>query len=204
MASLHIGGERVACALGGPSKQPALSFRGAVVAAEPPLADAELTPAAALAGSVALARRGGCSFAEKAERAAAAGAVALLVSDSQEATTPFVPGGTEESPIPVLGVRQSAHETLAGSAEHTVLTIADAAAVARLFQLCQGGDGEEVLAAAALRDAAEAAGAEAWAAANKYGSTPLHFLCEHNSVSAELLEAAASGGASAEAWAAAA
>ena len=80
MASLRVGGERVACALGDrPSDQPALSYSGAVVAAEPPLADAELTNAAALAGSVALARRGGCSDTEKAERAAAAGAVALLV-----------------------------------------------------------------------------------------------------------------------------
>jgi hypothetical protein len=111
MASLRVGGERIVCALGSRGDDaPAVSYRGAVVATDPPLANAELTNAAALVGKVALARRGGCPFAQKAERAAAAGAVALLVSDSEEAATPFTPGGTEDSLILVLGVPLGARD----------------------------------------------------------------------------------------------
>ena len=48
------------------------------------LADAELTNAAELTGKVAVVRRGGCMFSEKARRAQAAGAEALLVVNTDD------------------------------------------------------------------------------------------------------------------------
>eukprot|EP01045_Picozoa_sp_COSAG04_P008513 COSAG04_NODE_473_length_13807_cov_13.893499_8_plen_117_part_00 len=64
---------------------------------------------------MAFAHRGGCPFAEKVERVAAAGAVALLVVNTEDGL--MEPGGVEESPIPVLMVRKSAGEALASTAE---------------------------------------------------------------------------------------
>jgi hypothetical protein len=55
-----------------------------LVRAQPPLADAELTNVAALAGAVALVHRGGCSFVEKAARAQAAGALAVVFVNNDE------------------------------------------------------------------------------------------------------------------------
>ena len=70
---LLVDGEPLEFALGDRADSaPELRFRGGAVATQPPLADAELTNADELAGAVALVHRGECSFAEKAERAAAA------------------------------------------------------------------------------------------------------------------------------------
>eukprot|EP01045_Picozoa_sp_COSAG04_P010434 COSAG04_NODE_639_length_11692_cov_5.494480_6_plen_983_part_00 len=65
------------------------------------------------------------TIAEKAERAAAAGAVALLVVNTEDKLRP--PGGVEESPIPVLMVRASAGAALA-SAEELALTLESSSA----------------------------------------------------------------------------
>ena len=87
---------------------------GPVVRADPPHADGPLANAAALAGAIAVARRGECTFDEKAARAAAAGAAALVVVNS--ADEPFPPSG-EGAEIHVVGVAAGAAEALAAAAE---------------------------------------------------------------------------------------
>jgi hypothetical protein len=59
----------------------------AAVAAAPELADAELTNAAELRGKVAVVWRGGCPFLDKARRAQAAGAVAVIVVNNDSRNT---------------------------------------------------------------------------------------------------------------------
>eukprot|EP01045_Picozoa_sp_COSAG04_P012402 COSAG04_NODE_834_length_9992_cov_54.919786_5_plen_1490_part_00 len=121
---LLVDGEPLEFALGDrPEGAPELRFRGAVVATQPSLVDAELTNAATLAGAVALAHRGGVPFDEKVERTAAAGAVALIVVNTDDEL--LEPAGVAVFPIPVLMVRSSAGEKLA-SAEELALTLAAA------------------------------------------------------------------------------
>ncbi len=61
-------------------------------------------PANTFTGSIALVRRGTCSFAIKANNAAAAGAVAMVLANNQAgAIAPSVPGTT----IPVFGITQA-------------------------------------------------------------------------------------------------
>ena len=67
------------------------------VAAEPVLADAALTNAAGLAGMVAVVRRGGCQFHEKARWVQKAGAVAMVVVNAKDARAP----NTEDAPLPL-------------------------------------------------------------------------------------------------------
>jgi len=54
------------------------AFRGRVVFARPPLADAELQNAAQVLGNIVVIRRGGVTFFDKARRAAAAGASGII------------------------------------------------------------------------------------------------------------------------------
>jgi hypothetical protein len=54
------------------------AFRGRVVFARPPLADAELQNAAQVLGNIVIIRRGGVTFFDKARRAAAAGASGII------------------------------------------------------------------------------------------------------------------------------
>lgn len=114
---LLVDGVVVEFALGGRivPTDPGLEYCGAVVSAQPELADAELTNTAAIDSAVVLAHRGGCTFLEKAERAAAAGAVALIIINSDNKLGH--PGGVEASPIPVLLVRQSDGEELHSATE---------------------------------------------------------------------------------------
>ena len=88
-----------------------LNYRGPVVATDPLHANAELTNGEALVDSVALAHRGGKSkFAEKARRVAAAGAIALVVVNTEEKL--ITPTNVDKSTIPVLLVSNSDGETL--------------------------------------------------------------------------------------------
>ena len=75
--TLAIGGEAVEFAVAGFGPQAARLGPTAAAAAEPLLADSDLTNLAELAGKVAVVRRGGCKFLAKARRAQAAGAVAM-------------------------------------------------------------------------------------------------------------------------------
>ena len=107
-----------------PRDAPHLRYRGRVVATQPSHASTELTNAAELSGAVAVAHRGECTFAEKARRAAAAGAVALLVVNAEdwEFHAPVVDGVE----LPVLMVRQSA----GAEAGELTLTLESGAAAA--------------------------------------------------------------------------
>lgn len=77
----------------------------AVVLAAPPLAESELTNGAELSGAIALVHRGGgVSFAAKASRAQAAGALAVIIAD-EEVIAPAA-GAAEEAAhcrLPLLG-----------------------------------------------------------------------------------------------------
>eukprot|EP01046_Picozoa_sp_COSAG06_P001420 COSAG06_NODE_46_length_29282_cov_16.235770_4_plen_1153_part_00 len=127
---LMLDGEPLEFALGDRRDAvPELRFRGPVVATQPPLAHAELTNAEALAGAVAVAHRGGCKFIEKANHAAAAGAVALVVVNTEDEL--MTPGHVEELSIPVLMVRKSAGEVLASAGEVALVLESGAARKAR-------------------------------------------------------------------------
>eukprot|EP01047_Picozoa_sp_COSAG01_P050130 COSAG01_NODE_5035_length_4533_cov_1.888814_2_plen_129_part_00 len=88
----------------------AVQYRGAAVATVPAHADTEMIvePASALTGKVAIAVRGKCSFSDKARRSAAAGAVALIVANTDD--EPFPPSG--EGSIQVVLVGRSDGEQL--------------------------------------------------------------------------------------------
>lgn len=117
------------------------------MATQPRQVEAELSNAAELAGAVALVDRGVVPFAEKAERAAAAGAVALIVVNTEENL--FSNMGVEDSPIPVLMARKSAGEALASGAE-LALTVESAAASA-----ARAAEAHAVTKAAAHKQAAD-------------------------------------------------
>lgn len=62
----------------------------------------------ALAGNIALIDRGTCTFVSKAQKAQAAGAVAVLIADNVAAGSPLSPGGSDPSiTIPVVGITQA-------------------------------------------------------------------------------------------------
>ena len=83
----------------------ALGAEAACVRAEPPLAEAELTNAAELAGAVAVIGRGGCTFVEKARRAQAAGAVGVIIVNTEDTLlAPADDGSGGDIRIPVVGV----------------------------------------------------------------------------------------------------
>ena len=86
---LKIGGEAVAFAVARFGPQAARLEPTAAALAEPLLVDSELTNAAELAGKVAVVRRGGVQFFEKARRVQAAGAVAMVVVNTEDAPSPM-------------------------------------------------------------------------------------------------------------------
>jgi hypothetical protein len=87
-------------------------FRGRLAFADPPLADAELLNADEVRGNICVIRRGGCSFFDKARRAASAGASAIIfvnnVDDVFFAECEGVPCS-----IPSVTVPLAAYERLA-------------------------------------------------------------------------------------------
>ena len=95
------------------------------VLAEPRHADSLLSNAAQLQGNVALVERGHVSFVEKARRAQQAGAIALIIINSDD--TPYVPlgmQGDDEVLIPVVCVRRRDGAVLT-QANHTTLISID-------------------------------------------------------------------------------
>lgn len=58
-----------------------------LVRADPPRAETEIVNATELSGAIALIYRGACSFTEKAQRAQAAGAVAVVFVNSDDEET---------------------------------------------------------------------------------------------------------------------
>jgi hypothetical protein len=90
---------------------PPLTLARVALLCSPALANAPLRNSEATCGNIAVAERGGVSFVEKARRAQDAGAIALVVINSDEAD--FVLLAMETDPgddiaIPVVCVRQSA------------------------------------------------------------------------------------------------
>ena len=110
----------------GPSNG-SLDWRGRLVATDPPLAEAELANAAALIGKVALTYRGAVSFAEKAARVAAAGALALVVVNNMPVGLrfrPADPGNEYTGSMPVFGVSAQDGEALVSAGEGVRLVLA--------------------------------------------------------------------------------
>ncbi len=118
--------------LGLPTSPPGLAaiapFSGEAVTAEPDLACEPITNAAALAGKVALIRRGACTFDIKAGHAADAGAVAVLIVDNAFTDAPVEIGGPHE--LPTFRLRQLDGEALiAASPIQVSLDVADTTSV---------------------------------------------------------------------------
>eukprot|EP01046_Picozoa_sp_COSAG06_P007897 COSAG06_NODE_394_length_16313_cov_11.756568_6_plen_897_part_00 len=117
--TLLADGKPVPCTFGfGPAAP--LEYSGAIVATDPARAEAPLTNAAGLRGKLALTVRGECAFAEKAERAAEAGAVAVIVVNSEPGDVTCAPGDPDNKyrgSVPVLGVSAGVGERLGAAAE---------------------------------------------------------------------------------------
>jgi hypothetical protein len=117
--TLLADGEPVRCTFGfGPAAP--LEYSGTIVATDPARAEAPLANAADLRGKLALTARGECVFTEKADRAAEAGAVALIVVNNEPGDVPCGPGDPDnkyKGSVPVLGVSASVGERLVAAAE---------------------------------------------------------------------------------------
>ena len=97
-----------------------MEYSGAIVATDPARAEAPLANAAGLRSKLALTVRGECAFTGKAERAAEAGAVALIVVNNEPGDVPISPADPDnmyKGSVPVLGVSASVGERLAAAAE---------------------------------------------------------------------------------------
>lgn len=106
--SLRVDGATVEFTLcGNPIGVGDFEYSGHIIATEPRQAETGLTNAAALSGAVALTFSGAGTFVKKAERAAAAGAMALIVISSHDHLDPSGAQRVEVCAIPVLRVRQS-------------------------------------------------------------------------------------------------
>jgi subtilisin family serine protease len=103
--------------LGVPGQPPGVAelgaYSGQAVLAEPDLACEPLTNAAAVAGKLVLARRGVCLFGVKAQQAADAGAVGILIVNN--AFGDFPNGVTGGYAVPTFGLRQTEGEALAAA-----------------------------------------------------------------------------------------
>ena len=88
---------------------------------QPAYVEAEITNDSELCGSIAVAHRGCCSFDEKVARVAAAGAVALVVVNTDDEL--FTPGGEDMDAwtIPVVGVTSSDGARLASATTATLI-----------------------------------------------------------------------------------
>ena len=94
---------------------PAQAYAGEAVLAQPLHADTAITNTSAIAGKYCLVRRGKNSLTEKAERAAAAGALGLIIVNTEDRELGFVantPADPARIGIPVMMVSCSAGEEL--------------------------------------------------------------------------------------------
>ena len=89
-----------------------------MVLCQPELADSDITNAQDLAGKMAVVRRGGVSFQEKAERVIRAGAVGLVIVNNQDAlfkAGPKDPGYVAEIPVMMIRAKDEAALMAAGT-----------------------------------------------------------------------------------------
>ena len=94
------------------------SFSGQGVRAVPELADADLTNAGALAGAVAVVRRGEVPMFEKARRAQHAGAIAVIVVNNEQGYSIGDPDNEAgDITIPVMAVPSSVGAKLVDGVE---------------------------------------------------------------------------------------
>ena len=100
---------------------------GQLVPAVPPEACTLPDNAAELAGQVALIWRGGCTFVEKFQAAAEAGATAVVIADHSTRDTPWQMGGNGWVALPGVLIRRPDGEALAAAAERGVQVTLDAA-----------------------------------------------------------------------------
>ncbi|MGH3588266.1 MAG: M28 family metallopeptidase, partial [Pseudonocardia sp.] len=162
--ALTVDGEQVAVsALGFSPTTPAAGVTGPLTL----MVGEGCNPADASAvtpGSVALVRRGNCTFAQKAGHAATAGAVGLIVINTEDA--PLVDGTLGEDHtggIPVGGVARAAGDALAARAGATttltlVTTISEAQSHNVVAQTRTGNPDEVVMAGAHLDSVPEGPG----------------------------------------------
>ncbi len=106
----------VPCAEGSFSLPLAMSgpVSGKLVPTVPAIACDDLQNATELAGNIAYIQRGDCYFVDKVQRAADAGAIAVVVVDNVEQDEPFSMGGDgSQKPIPAVMIRNADGATLA-------------------------------------------------------------------------------------------
>ncbi len=70
---------------------------------------------AAIAGRIAVVRRGGCTFGVKAENAEQAGAIGLVIANNIEAALPNTVGGSSSASLPTLSITQTDGDALIGA-----------------------------------------------------------------------------------------
>ena len=93
------------------------SFNGPAISTIPELADGELTNAESMVGAVAIIKRGGCSFVEKARRAMAAGAIAVVIVNTDDGLIEPGVDGSNDINIPVMLVAASSGEEIDNGVE---------------------------------------------------------------------------------------
>ena len=118
-------------------------------------------------GAIALVRRGACTFGAKAQLAAAAGAVGVVVmNEGTSGRTDAVPGRLDASPIPVVGVSFALGRRLAAEARDgagSIRLVVDAASGTRatrnvVAELGGSGPGETIVVGAHLDSVPEGPG----------------------------------------------
>ena len=100
------GTEKYAAAEGGFSKRLVDTgpISGPLVASVPANGCSALSNAAAISGKIALIDRGVCSFIQKFNNAATAGAAAVVIVDDEDEPLPFAMGGGDPGSVPIPGV----------------------------------------------------------------------------------------------------
>jgi MYXO-CTERM domain-containing protein len=119
----------VPCAEGAFSFPLAMSgpITGKLVPTVPAIACSDLQNAADLAGNIAYIERGDCYFVDKVQRAADAGAIAVVVVDNVEQDEPFSMGGDgSQKPIPAVMIRNADGATLTPHFSQGVFVTLDA------------------------------------------------------------------------------
>ena len=91
-----------------------------VVLCDPERADSDLCNATQLVGKMAVAKPGGCSFTQKAQRVLEAGALGLVIVNSRD-TLVFEEEEEQESAIPVVMIRSSDADALVASGNSSAL-----------------------------------------------------------------------------------
>ena len=115
-------------------------FKGATIRVQPELADGDLTNAERLDGVIAVTRRGSCTFVEKARRAMSAGAIALVIINTDDEI--FMPGSdaADDITIPVVMVPSSSSGSFHDDNFVTEASFKNASEVKVLSQVWKNGE----------------------------------------------------------------